>query len=276
MTCASPRNAWLYDDGSQRGLSFKPPTDWMASLSRRVELPCRKCLCCRADESLIWSIRAHHEASLHSKNCMATFTFDDDHVPPAISKKHLQDLFKRLRHTAQFRYIACGEYGGLTRRPHYHVIFFGQDFLEGARESQSGSFTSPVLSRAWPFGFNDVVPCTLASIMYVCGYASKKVADPDTFKTQSNGGRSGLGGIGHGWLDKYADDLRRTSTVVVEGQEFPIPKRYLEWEPEFLAQQILEREEYARKKRVSPAARKAAQAIAEHRAREARIKETRR
>lgn len=243
----------------------------MASFTRFIEIPCRKCLCCRADEALVWAVRAHHEASLHAKNCMVTLTFDDANVPLTIQKKHLQDFFKRLRHTAKFRYIACGEYGGLGRRPHYHVLFFGQDFLEAAHQSPSGSFSSPFLARAWPYGFNDVVPCNLASIMYVCGYAHKKVGDPDTFKLQSN-----RPGIGHGWLDKYADDLRRTSTVVIDGQEFPIPKRYLSWEPDFLAQQIVEREEYARDKRVTPAARRAAQLIAELRARDAKIKETRR
>lgn len=276
MTCSSPRNAWLYDDGGERAISFKPPTGRVAALSSPVELPCRKCACCRTDESLVWSVRAYHEAAMHQKNSMVTLTFRDEDCPPSIDKKHLQDFFKRLRHTAQFRYIACGEYGGLTRRPHYHVIFFGQDWLEGASQSPSGSFSSPFLSKAWPFGFNDVVPCSLASIMYVCGYAHKKVGDPDTFKTQSNGGRSGQGGIGRGWVDAYADDLRRTGEVVIEGQKFPIPKRYLQWEPEFLAEQVLEREKYARTKRVTPMAREAARLIAEMRMREAKIKETRR
>lgn len=269
MTCSNPRPAFLFDDGSERAISFKPVTDWMAAFTRSIDLPCRKCITCRADEALVWTIRAHHEAQMHKQNSMVTLTFDDEHLPPAISKKHLQDFFKRLRHTAKFRYIACGEYGGLTRRPHYHVLFFGQDFLGGAHPSISGRIESPIIKRAWPFGMNDVVPVEFASIAYVCGYATKKLSDPDTFKLQS-------GGIGHGWLDKYADDIARTGHVVINGQTFPVPKRYLEWEPEFLAHVKDAREEYARKRVITPEGRLARRLIAEKRAKEARIKETRR
>lgn len=270
MSCSSPRSAYLYDDGDSRAIAFKQPTDWMAAFSSPIELPCRKCITCRADESLVWSIRAAHEASLHKQNSMVTLTYDDAHVPSKIIKKDLTDFFKRLRHTAQFRYIACGEYGGLTRRPHFHVIFFGQDFLGAARQGISGSFSSPFIEKAWSFGFNDVVPCTLASIMYVCGYAQKKVGDDDVYRTQSN-----RPGIGHDWLSRYADDVRRVGKVVINGQEFPVPKRYLQWEPDYLDNVVVDRQKYAKSHRISPMAREAARLIAEMRLRESTIKETR-
>lgn len=47
-----------------------------------------------------------------------------------LSKRDIQLFFKRLR-KAQFgstksdiKYYACGEYGGRTQRPHYHIIIF--------------------------------------------------------------------------------------------------------------------------------------------------------
>ena len=55
-----------------------------------------------------------------------------------------------------------------------------------------------------------------------------------------------------------------------------MPKRYLEWEPEYLAHVKEQREQYARTRVITPAARLAARLIAEKRAKEARIKETRR
>ena len=42
-------------------------------------------------------------------------------------------------------------------------------------------------------------------------------------------GRGEVKGIGHHWLDQFGDDLRRTGTVAIEGREYAIPKRYLDW-----------------------------------------------
>lgn len=269
MSCSSPRRAWLFDDGCSRAVVFRPPTDWMAGLSSPVDLPCRKCLSCRASASLIWSVRAYHEASLHKQNAMVTLTYSDEHVPKKIEKKHLQDFMKRARHKAHFRYFACGERGGLTGRPHFHVLFFGCDWLGGSKKSLTGHDRSPALDELWPFGTHDIVPLSLPSIMYVCGYEQKKVADVETWKTQSN-----RPGIGHGWLDKYCDDLARTGEVVINGQKFPIPARYLEWEPDYLEHQKIARARYARAHPISAAAREASALINARKFREQTLLET--
>lgn len=65
-----------------------------------------------------------------------TLTYDTSHVPftkkgfMQITKRDLQLFFKRLRKLHEgnklpsIKYYACGEYGGKTMRPHYHVILF--------------------------------------------------------------------------------------------------------------------------------------------------------
>jgi len=77
----------------------------------------------------------------------------------------------------------------------------------------------------------------MATVCYVCGYTSKKIGDPDTFNLMSR-----RPGIGHTWLERFKSDLLVTNTVTIEGREYPVPKRYLEWEPDFLKSVKLERQ----------------------------------
>lgn len=232
----------------KRSIVFNPKDGF---LDRPVDLPCGKCSGCRADQSLMWSIRAYHESTLHDRNCFVTLTYDDAHFPEdgAISKKHLQDFFKRLRkslHPDKVRYIACGEYGDQTRRPHYHAILFGQDFRFDKVSINSELYTSPFLQERWGKGLVSIAPVTMASICYVCGYVTKKIADDDTFNLASR-----RPPIGHDWLAKYSDDLVRTGVVVIDGKEYPVPKRYLEFRPEEFEALKRKRKRYAKVKRAS-------------------------
>lgn len=83
----------------------------------------------------------------------------------------------------------------------------------------------------------------MASICYVVGYVNKKVADSDTFSLMSR-----RPGIGHNWLTKYKDDLIRTGFVTIEGRQYQIPKRYLEWEDSDLADVKKDRAQFAAKR----------------------------
>lgn len=72
-----------------------------------------------------------------------TLTYDDEHNDGLLHRKDFIDFMKRLRINAQrfvdkhadkyclqdstqtaFRYFACGEYGGKTDRPHFHLCIF--------------------------------------------------------------------------------------------------------------------------------------------------------
>lgn len=200
-----------------------------ADPERPIDIPCGKCIGCRSDQALMWSIRAYHESTLHDYSCFVTLTYSDDHLPAdhKIDKKHLQDFFRELRREyppKSIRYIACGEYGDQTRRPHYHAIIFGEDFRFDKIDLDKDLYTSPTLQKIWGLGNVSIAPVTMASICYVCGYVTKKMSDPDTFNLMSR-----RPGIGHDWLKKHAEDLARTGTVTIEGREYPVPKRYLDW-----------------------------------------------
>lgn len=240
MACYKPVLCWkLPEDGTL--ISFtpqRPPYE-------HLRIACGKCTGCRADQSLMWSVRAYHESTEHFKNSFITLTYDDENLPHdgKIVKRDLQLFFKKLRKQLspqKIRYIACGEYGEQTHRPHYHAIIFGEDFRQGKVDINHQLYTNEALSQIWGKGVISIAPVTMSSICYVCGYVYKKIADKDTFSLMSR-----RPGIGHNWLDKYKSDLLRTGSVTIEGREYPIPKRYLDWEKEYLDPAIIQRKEYA-------------------------------
>lgn len=264
MACTHPRPAWRHPNntlkdvdadtgvienftpGVPQGIRFKQTPGWDT-----IYVPCGKCEGCRADQAKMWAIRCYHEASLYNKNCFLTLTYDDDHLPPdgKIHKEHLQKFFRALRDRGhKIRYFACGEYGELTRRPHYHAIVFGEDFKDGHIEqigrtttatkysTGEGTYVSPILRQCWvdasppgpptSRGYVQAAEINMATICYVCGYTAKKIGDPDVFTLMSR-----RPGIGHRWLDCFKDDLLKTNSVTIEGKEYAVPPRYLAWEP---------------------------------------------
>lgn len=253
MPCNRPIDAYYSDklnpETGKRSLVFNKRLAYQGANPDYVlplAVPCGRCHGCRVDQSLMWSVRAYHESMLHSQNSFITLTYDDSNLPQdgKISKRELQLFFKRLRKSGiKFRYIACGEYGGRTRRPHYHAIIFGKDWLEGSISIKENLYTNQSLIEVWGKGLVSIAPCTMASICYVCGYVTKKIDDPDTFNLMSR-----RPGIGHNWLDRFKDDILRTGVVSIEGRSYQVPRRYLAWEDEEFAELRKERAAYARKK----------------------------
>lgn len=251
MSCNLPVTAYYADkvnpETGKRSLTFNQRNAYKGSdptIPRVLAVPCGKCHGCRADQSLMWAIRGYHEASLHQQNSFLTLTYNDENLPAdgKIDKRHLQLFFKSLRRDGtKIRYIACGEYGGQTRRPHYHAIIFGKDWLEGSLTVTESLYMHPAIDKAWGKGFVSLAPVTMASICYVCGYVNKKMDDKDTFNLMSR-----RPGIGHKWLEKYGDDIVRTGVVSIEGQTYQVPKRYLMWDEESFEDLRKERAKYAR------------------------------
>lgn len=191
----------------------------------RVEMsvPCGKCESCMAARANQWAVRCWCELQQHQQACFITLTYDDEHLPVdgKVSKKELQDFFKRLRKKANVRYFACGEYGDHFRRPHYHAIIFGADFLGGAFPVGDGHFISPDLSAIWGKGRCTTAPASFSTICYTVGYVAKKIGDPDSFHLMSR--RPGLGSE---YIARFEDDIRRSGAIVIEGREYPLPEYF--------------------------------------------------
>jgi len=134
------------------------------------EYPCGRCLGCRINRAEEWSTRICLELEDKTKKGdFITLTLNNETcplLPQALSKRLLQNYFKRLRKAGnKIKYFACGEYGESHGRAHYHaVIIRGED--------------QPNYEKHWhmngqPLGQVHVGTVTRASARYTTGYLTK-------------------------------------------------------------------------------------------------------
>lgn len=222
MTCVYPLDGWRTkspNESGKYGLTFSADE---ASLDEPLAVACGKCIGCRRDQARDWGIRCYHESVMHSKNAFVTLTYAME--PTDFSVVDLQLFLKRLRKFyTRFRYFACGEYGTLSGRAHYHALIFGQDFREVSYAINDSLYGNPCLDSIWGKGLASVGSVTPESCFYTAGYCQKKI-DSESFSVMSR-----RPGIGRSFLDKYQTDLLSSGTCVVGSREMPVPKRYFEW-----------------------------------------------
>lgn len=244
MACFRPYQGWRAITG---GVTFSPSKAWRDLPP--LTIPCGKCIGCRLGNSQDWSTRITHEASYHDASCFLTLTYDNEHLPHdySISIPHLQLFNKRLRKACgPFRFFACGEYGGETLRPHYHLILFGLDFATTRvpwRKTARGHVTyrSPLLEKIWTYGHSEIGSVTPASAGYVARYQLKKVsgkqADAHYTRLHPLTGEicrvrpefitmSTKPGLGRRWIDQYKGDAFPSDFVVIDGKKRPVPRYY--------------------------------------------------
>lgn len=242
--------------------AYRHPTTGAVTLWKRnnptseeLAIPCGGCLACRRSKAREWAHRCWLELQEHETATFATFTYNDDNLPPTLCKMHLQNMWKRLRHkTSPLRYFASGEYGERTARPHYHAIIYGLDPTNAMQK----------LQPAWLHGFTAAAPVTSATISYVAGYCAKKIGwreepkeqvDPRTgevytwqppFILMSRGGKHGHG-IGGAARDRYTSQWR--DKAIWQGRPIPVP-RYLhaKWK-ETATPEALQQLEHEKKRR---------------------------
>ena len=188
MPCYRPHR--ITRDG-YGALDFK---DYHRLGSHHVNVPCGKCVGCRANAARDWALRCYHEGQSHKRlhrdpdtghqglvpnSCVATLTYDDPNHPKdgLLRKKDVQDFLKRLRKNtgAKLRYFYCGEYGGLTGRCHYHMLLFGYDAPDKTPLHNSRLFADPFLQKTWAKGNVIVDQMSFDATRYVAGYAAKKI-----------------------------------------------------------------------------------------------------
>lgn len=138
---------------------------------------CRKCLECRQKRAGEWSLRCMAEAQKYKQNCFITLTYEKS--PVWLQKRDLQLFFKRLRKAiapVKIKYFACGEYGTLHSRPHYHAIIFGFDFGDKYLWSKSAKgyriYRSNTLEKIWTAGNSTIQDVTTDSCAYCALYSS--------------------------------------------------------------------------------------------------------
>lgn len=204
-------------------------------------LPCGQCYQCRLERSRDWACRCILEAQMHKENCFVTLTYDDAHLPSdyGLQKMDLTNFFKRLRKNtgAKLRYFACGEYGDLYSRPHYHICIFGyrpDDLQLIAQNRGVNLYTSQEILKAWQGrGFVSIGDVTFESAAYVARYVMKKVTG-DRAEEHYQGREpeyvvmSRRPGIAASWFEKYSEDVYPNDYLVVRNNIKCKPPRYFD------------------------------------------------
>lgn len=275
MACYHPLPAHQGPDGR---VFFGPELRGRESV-RDLDLPCGQCVGCRLERSRQWAMRCMAEAQMHEHSCFLTLTYDDEHYHPSLNYRDFQLFMKRLRKSAPkasdrerapkaLRFFVCGEYGELNLRPHFHACIFGMSFEDRVLFSRAGgvrTYTSPLLSRLWPFGFSLIGDVTFQSAAYVARYIMKKVTGDlaeahyrvVNVKTGEIVDRvpefchmSLKPGIGSTWYDKYRSDVYPSGKMVSNAVECKPPKffdrRFKKEFPDDYGVMIFERELQAR------------------------------
>lgn len=187
-------------------------------------VPCNKCHECRARRGAGWSFRLRQEEKKHATAFFVTYTYSDENLPrddcgfPTLVKEDLQKYFKILRKRlvkSKVKYYACGEYGSITARPHYHAIIFGAP--------------RDVLEASWKHGHCYVGEVSAASIAYVCGYVNKPrvIKHGDSRSPEFNLMSKGLGlGYVTDKMVKWHKDNMAAYCVLEGGVKTSLPRYY--------------------------------------------------
>lgn len=92
--------------------------------------PCGNCINCLNMKRYHWVKKMELEKRNWNYTYFLTLTYNQDNLPYELNVKHLQNFIKYMRKDFKLRYFGVGEYGGRTKRPHYHLILFMDQELE--------------------------------------------------------------------------------------------------------------------------------------------------
>lgn len=166
-------------------------------------------------------------------------------------KDHLVDFHKRLHNRLLYhrgvgiRYFGVGEYGDISRRPHYHSIIFGYDFPDKLIYSRNSKdqlvYSSKLADEIWGLGNVKIGTVSFESAAYVARYCCKKVDgvlrerghylvyDADGLvheRLPEFSHMSRRPGIGRSYFDKYGKEIATHDSIIVDGKEVPSVRYY--------------------------------------------------
>lgn len=252
MACYKPVKAWIItgtrSDTGHKVLKFKEP---IGIPTEEIKIPCGSCIGCRMDYSRMWMGRIVKEASLYPNNAFITLTYNNENLPIKDSintetgelitghplvKKHLQGFIKRLRREYDYhfkhtgiRFYACGEYGGKTMRPHYHLAVFninttawGDIKFHNNNFNGDATWTSQKIEDIWGKGFCLIGDLTPQSAAYIARYMLKKQKGPTKkWYYESKGiiseytSMSVKPGIAKDWYEQHKDEYWINDRVLI-------------------------------------------------------------
>jgi hypothetical protein len=178
---------------------------------------------------------------------MLNLTYSPEHFPEhgQLWKEDLQRFFKRLRKGGfNFKYVASGEYGDVSRRPHFHIALFGVDFGDDRRvfgRSSNGerTYISDSVTKHWRYGQHLIGSLNFESAAYIARYILKKakgsqvspplaVLDDGEIIRPNPEFLCMSKGIGRSWFREYfmSDVFPHAGVITQQGSRAPVPRFY--------------------------------------------------
>lgn len=195
------------------------------------KVPCGKCAFCWQTKRSSWVFRIRHEMRCQDqRGYFLTLTYDEKHVPRTSDGKrslrfrHVQLMFKRLRKAKYYcKYIAVGEYGTQTQRPHYHLLLWTDAPTDAIEKLWCNT-------RNEPRGSIHFGTLTVASAMYTLKYILQPRQKPEDGREHARAQFSR--GLGLGYLTSSVYEYHTAFeespvfTSVLDGQQFALPRYY--------------------------------------------------
>lgn len=142
-----------------------------------IKVTCGKCVECLQQRRNSWAKRTELEmysngALRYKYGYFVTLTYDNQHIPRdsrgkyTLRIKDLQMFLDRLRKLRKFRYLACGEYGGTTFRPHYHLLLLSDELITDydiKDKWDKGYINFKTMKKS----YNDVIKTSLYMAKYI-------------------------------------------------------------------------------------------------------------
>lgn len=224
-------------------------------------IPCKQCIGCRLDYSRDWATRIMLECTNYRKEeCwFITLTYDDEHIPEnetfeineetgeivgdyigwSLKPKDLTDFLKRLRRHWEYhynidkiRFFGCGEYGGQTQRPHYHICVMGlpisKNMLEHYKYNKLGQeiYICEEIEKIWGKGYAPIGSVTWESAAYVARYMLKKQKGPSAKDFYGRQGKipeftrmSRRPGLANNYYTQNHDDVYKNDEIIIPGKK---------------------------------------------------------
>lgn len=209
-------------------------------------LPCGKCGYCRERKLNEWTVRVLCECRVQPFGFhFVTLTYSEKFLTldswgnPILNPNDLTLFLKRLRYFnaqnpdgGKIKYVASGEYGSRTKRPHFHLIIFGcyqADIVNAWRDVETNEHLGNIR-------FGTVTP---QSVRYTLKYILKEslgesienrdgLFNPDEWIPPF---RRFSKGIGKAWVTDHQKrwhkaDLVNRIYVPINDLKYPMPRYY--------------------------------------------------
>ncbi len=234
MPCFKPQTAYksrFKNDNGVYDIKFYRFND-----SAEIQFPCGKCIGCQRRRQVEWSERGYLESKNWENNYFLTFTYNEENEFKIINSKtnilevlptEYQKFLKRLRkyywqhyRHRPIRFIASGEYGEKSGRPHFHLVLYNLPIFDlefWGYINGSNLSTSKIINKIWGNGHVLIGEVNTKSIGYVVGYTTKKVfnKDKEKFRKKEFFTMSRRPGIGYYYFEKHKKDLYKNDKVMI-------------------------------------------------------------